>query len=102
MPRRFQFSLRALLILMFGVACFFGGLTIGRLRERQLQMNLLAEEKAARQRRIYAGLLRAAENPTADINEPIPVFTETTPRMPTLSQRTERMPTLREPPAAQK
>jgi hypothetical protein len=32
MPRRFQFSLRTLLIPMFGVACFLGGRSIERTR----------------------------------------------------------------------
>jgi hypothetical protein len=35
MRRRFQFSLRALLILMLAVACFFGGIRFERERRRR-------------------------------------------------------------------
>jgi hypothetical protein len=35
MPRRFQFSLKALLILMLAVACFFGGIRFERERRRR-------------------------------------------------------------------
>jgi hypothetical protein len=41
MRRRFQFTLRALLILMLAVACFFGGIRFERERRRR-------EEEAAR------------------------------------------------------
>lgn len=36
MPRRFQFSLRALLVLMLAAACFFGGIHFERERRRRL------------------------------------------------------------------
>jgi len=35
MSRRFQFSLRALLVLMLAVACFFGGIRFERERRRR-------------------------------------------------------------------
>lgn len=35
MNRKFQFSVRAMLILMFGVACFFGGVRFERERRRR-------------------------------------------------------------------
>jgi hypothetical protein len=41
MRRRFQFSLRALLVATFGVACFFGGIGFERERRRR------ADEAAA-------------------------------------------------------
>ena len=41
MSRRFQFSLRALLVVLLAVACFFGGIRFERDRQR------LAEEAAA-------------------------------------------------------
>ena len=42
MSRRFQFSLRALLVLMLAVACFFAGIRFERERRRR-------EEEAAQQ-----------------------------------------------------
>lgn len=47
MPRRFQFSLRALLVLMFGIACFFGGIRFGR--DRQKSEDVLAEQIARKE-----------------------------------------------------
>jgi hypothetical protein len=35
MTRRFQFSLRAVLVLMFGAACFFAGIRLERERQRE-------------------------------------------------------------------
>lgn len=97
MPRRVQFSLRALLVLVFGAACFFGGIVIGRKHEgRQLQ----AERSAAsavitKLLQSHRGAMQAAEQRVADLQKDAK-GRETAPRMPMLRQRAERMPTLRD------
>ena len=48
MPRRFQFSLRALLVLMLAVACFFGGIRFERERQRREAEAALAARNAER------------------------------------------------------
>ena len=70
MPRP-QFTIRALLVLLLAVACFFGGLAVGRDRERQLQRDLTAAKESnaflSQQRRALTQLLDAAERRIAEL-----------------------------------
>lgn len=40
MPRRFQFSLRTLLLLMLAVACFVGGIRFEQERQRRMKAKI--------------------------------------------------------------
>jgi hypothetical protein len=62
---RFQFSLKWLLTLTFGVCCFFGGIVVSQEREKKLQTELKAANERnaflARQQRMATKLLDARE-----------------------------------------
>jgi hypothetical protein len=47
MSRRFQFSLRTLLVLMLAVACFFGGIRFERERQRREEAAALKAQAEA-------------------------------------------------------
>jgi hypothetical protein len=102
MRRRFQFNLQALLVLVFGAACFFGGIAVGRRHEeRQLRAERTAtSEVIGKLLQSHTEALQATEKRIADLQKDAEER-ETVTRMPTLRQRAERMPTLREPSALQ-
>jgi hypothetical protein len=61
MPRRFQFSLRALLSLMLAVACFFGGIRFEqeRLQREKAKIPPVPEFKLSREARARKQTLKA-------------------------------------------
>ncbi|HJT35146.1 MAG TPA: hypothetical protein VJ783_24180 [Pirellulales bacterium] len=65
MTQRFQFSLRALLVVMFGAACFFGGIRVERERRRRAD----ALQEARLQEALGAGLML---NAVQVMNDPGP------------------------------